>query len=136
MKFRYIKNRLKYGIVIGALYAISGIIIILICKINNNTNGTAYSVGLGILSVAPVSLLISLFEHKNQYLSIKNSILTKHTLFPVSINLKQEISVKKFAGDFTLKTKDKKFIIDTHIINASCLEKLSQELNKYNVTWE
>lgn len=69
-----------------------------------------------------------LFEKRKQYLSIEDGIITKNSLFPNKVNLKEVIQVKEFAGDLKLITKKKEFIINTNIIEPSSLDLLKSKL--------
>ena len=68
-------------------------------------------------------------------MTIKNGILTKNSLIPKKIKLNEIKRIKKFAGDYKLKTNGSEFVIDTQIIDPSSLAELNAELEKLNVEW-
>jgi len=43
--------------------------------------------------------------------------------------------IKKFAGDYILKTDEKELTINTQIIDPNSLAELNAELKKLNVEW-
>ena len=51
------------------------------------------------------------------------------------LNLNELKWIKKFAGDYILKTDEKELAINTQIINPSLLAELNAELEKLNVEW-
>ena len=73
---------------------------------------------------------------KKQYLTISRGILTKNTGISKKINLSEISSIKKFAGDYKLKTSKAELIINTEIIDRNSLTKLNTELEKLNLEWE
>ena len=93
------------------------------------------SAGIGLIGAGFFSLIIYYYEKKKQYLTIKDGILTKNTLIPKNINLNEISRIKKFAGDYKLRTNKTEFIIDTQIIDANSLTELNAELEKLNVEW-
>ena len=88
------------------------------------------SAGIGLIGAGLFSLAIYFYEMKKQYLSINNGRLTRHSLIPRKINLNEIKQIKKFAGDYTLKTDKTELTIDTQIIEKNSLVTLNNELNK------
>lgn len=70
------------------------------------------------------------------YISIKNGVLIMGTLRSKKIHLKEIISIKKFAGDYTVKTKESSLEINTQLIDTKSLNTLLSELQKLPVTWQ
>ena len=88
------------------------------------------------------SLLISLayfgtyfYQRKYKYVIINNGILTINGPFGKNINLDEIKRIKRFAGDYILKTEKKALTINTKIIDPNSLAKLDAELAKLNVEW-
>lgn len=88
------------------------------------------SLGIGQFAASVVMFSIYFYENKKQYLSLKEGVLTKNTLFPIKIKLSEIQSVKAFAGDLKLKTLNREFVIDTQIIDTKSLEELRGILDK------
>ena len=55
--------------------------------------------------------------------------------FGKKLNLIEIKRIKKFAGDYILKTDEKELAINTQIINPSSLAELNAVLEKLNVEW-
>ena len=76
------------------------------------------------------------FYQKNyNYLTIENGIINVNGPFGKKLNLKKIKWIKKFAGDYILKTDEKELAINTQIINPSSLAELNAVLEKLNVEW-
>ena len=76
------------------------------------------------------------FYQKNyNYLTIENGIIKVNGPFGKKLNLIEIKRIKKFAGDYILKTDEKELAINTQIINPSSLAELNAELEKLNVEW-
>ncbi len=84
-----------------------------------------------------IYLSIYIYEKQTQYICITNGILKiNDPIFGKKINLSKLISIKKFAGDYILKTKDKTLEINTQIIEPKSLEQLTKELESLGLKWE
>ena len=74
-----------------------------------------------------------IFENKKQYLTIENGTISRNGLITKKINLTDIIIIKKFAGDYILKTDKTDFKINTQIIEKESLIDLNNELEKLNL---
>lgn len=68
-------------------------------------------------------------------MSIENGILTVNGPLGKKLNLTEIKRVKKFAGDYILKSDKKDLTINTQIIDPNSLAELNAELEKLNVEW-
>ena len=75
------------------------------------------------------------YQKKYKYVSIENGILTVNGPFGKKLNLTEIKRIKKFAGDYIIKTNKKELTINTQIIEPNSLAKLNAELEKLNVEW-
>ena len=76
------------------------------------------------------------FYHKNyKYLTIENGIINVNGPFGKKLNLTEIKRIKKFAGDYILKTDKSELTINTQIIDLTSLNELNSELEKLNVEW-
>ncbi len=89
-----------------------------------------------VLAFALLYLAMILRDHKKQYLTIRDGFLKKNTIPPRKIRLQDVESVRKFAGDYTLKSGDKKLVIHTDWIDSKSLKKLNEILDKYDILVE
>ena len=74
-------------------------------------------------------------KKKHQYLTIENGVLRINGSFGKKINLAEIKRIKKFAGDYILKTSKKELTINTQIIDTNSLAELNAELEKLNIEW-
>jgi len=76
------------------------------------------------------------FYQKNyKYLTIENGIINVNGPFGKKLNMTEIKRIKKFAGDYILKTDKKELTINTQIIDPNSLAELNAELEKLNVEW-
>ncbi len=68
-------------------------------------------------------------ERQKPYLSIENGIIKRNDLWGRSIRLEEVVHIEKYAGDYILKTPEKKLRIDTHLVESSSLEQLEAILS-------
>ncbi len=136
-KIKYAENQLKQSYFLGIFFIISGIILTVVFTIYGgleelNLDGS----GIGLIGGGILALITHYYVKQKQYLTIKNGILIKNSLFPKKINLNQIRRIKKFAGDYTLITENSKLTIDTQVIDKNSLKELNSELEKLEVKWE
>ena len=76
------------------------------------------------------------FYQKNyKYLSIENGTIAVEGPLGKKMNLNEVKQIKKFAGDYILKTDKKELTINTRIIEPNALSKLDAELEKLSLEW-
>ena len=75
------------------------------------------------------------YEYFNQYLTIGNGIIKINSPFGKKMNLAEIKRIKKFAGDYILKTEKAELTINTQMIDPNSLAELNAELEKLNVEW-
>lgn len=128
MKIRFKKKRLYTNLIIGLIWTVLAIITILV-------NNKIRSIHHLYLIIGILYLLNYLFELTNQYLTIENGIIQKSGLFGFGkkVNLNEIIWIKKFAGDYILKTANTKLIINTQCMEEKSLDKLNSILTNLNV---
>jgi len=90
---------------------------------------------IGILT--PTSFIAKYFYQKQKkYLTIEDERIRVNNIFGKGINLNEIQTIEKYAGDYILKTGNKKLKIDTTIIEPTELSNLNSVLEKLNVKWE
>ena len=94
-------------------------------------NWTDY--GWLVLSIAYLSIYF--YQRQNKYLTIENGIIKINSPFGKKLNLTEIKRIKKFAGDYILKTDKSELTINTQIIDPKSLTELNTELEKLNVEW-
>ena len=76
-----------------------------------------------------------IYQYNNHYLKLENNILHEQWWYGKSVALEELISMKKFAGDYILKTKDKTLTITTQILEPKSLEELDTILDELEISW-
>ena len=125
MKIRFTKKRLKHYLIFGILWLLLGTIAV----INDSDNIFSY----GYLIIGILYLATYLFENTKQYLTIENGTISKNHLFPKKINLNEIKRIKKFAGDYILKTDSTKLRINTELIEKNSLKELNSVLENLDL---
>jgi len=86
-----------------------------------------------ILIISFLYLGTYFYEKRNQYLTIKNGIISVNKPFGKKIRLTEIKRIKKFAGDYILKTEKMELTINTKMIDEKSLVELNRELEKLNL---
>jgi len=128
MKIKFKKKRLRVNLILGIVWIVLGTLSIVIDD-EIRWNDYGYLV-VGILYVGHY-----LYDLKNQYLTIENGTIRKNGLYGnwKKINLNEINWIKKFAGDYTLKTEQKELKINTELIDKESLSELNKILTELNL---
>ena len=124
MKIKFKKKHLRAKLLIGLAWVAFGMISL-------ETNESARWTDYGYLVVGLLYLGHYWVDRTWQYLTIENGVIRKNRLygFGGAIALKDLVWIKKFAGDFTLKTQQGDLKIDTDLIDAESLADLNKVLS-------
>ena len=125
MKIRFTKKRLKHYLIFGIIWLVLGITAVIF----NSDNVFNY----GYLIIGILYFGTYLFENNKQYLTIENGIISKNHLIPKKINLNDIKRIKKFAGDYILKTDSTELRINTQLIEENSLAELNTVLENLNL---
>jgi len=128
MKILYKKRRFDYNLTFGIFWLVLSLL-----KIFKQEKFSWFNWGFLILSF--LYLGIYSYEKKNQYLTIENGMISINKLFPKRIRLTEIKQIKKFAGDYILKTDKTALTINTQFIDENSLKELNTELEKLNIEW-
>ncbi len=128
MKIKFKKKRLYAHLILGLVWIVLGIAS-LIFGVGLGWSNYGYSI-IGILYIGHY-----LHDVTNQYLTIENGTIKKNGLygFGKKINLNDINWIKKFAGDYTLKTQTRELKIDTSLIDNQSLVELLRILGSLNL---
>lgn len=128
MKIKFRKKRLIYNLVFSIFYIVIGLDGIIN---QENIRWTKYV----FLIIGTIYLIKSLFEIRNQYLTIENGMIRKNQFlgFIKKINLKDIIQIKKFAGDYTLVTEQTELKINTELIDDNSHDILKHILTELDL---
>jgi len=128
MKIKFKKKRLLAHLLLGMVWIGLGILSIVV---NDEIRWTDYGyLVIGILYVGHY-----LHDLTYQYLTIDNGTIRKNALygFGKRINLNNIYCIKKFAGDYTLKTEQSELKINTDLIDMDSLIELLRILGELNL---
>lgn len=125
MKIKYIKSRIKYNLGFGFLMICVG----LFALYEDHLSALGYIwVFFGALQAGT-----ALYAKKNQYLTINNEKLTKHSIIPKSVEINKIRKVRRFANSYKIETPEKTITIDKGIIENESLFKLEDYFNKLKI---
>jgi hypothetical protein len=125
MKIRFTKKRLKHYLIFGILWLVLGTTAVIF----NSDNIFNY----GYLIIGILYFGTYLFENNKHYLTIENGTISKNHLIPKKINLNEIKRIKKFAGDYILKTDSTELRINTELIEKNSLAELNTVLENLNL---
>ena len=126
MKIKYKKKRNYINLVLGLFWILLGVISLIQ---DDSIRWTDY----GYLLAGTLYIGQYLWDFTNQYLTVENGIIKKNTPFGKKINLNEINWIKKFAGDYTLKTETGELKINTELIEENSLAELNSVLGKLNL---
>ena len=128
MKIGYKKKHLNVNLIIGLFWLIWFFVRVFE---KNEPNWTDY----GWIVIFLMYLGLYFYQKNYKYLTIENGIINVNGPFGKKLNLTEIKRIKKFAGDYILKTDKKELTINTQIIDPNSLAELNAELEKLNVEW-
>ena len=128
MKIGYKKRHLNINLILGIIWLVWFFIGVFG---KEEPNWTDY--GWLVISIAYLSIYF--YQKKYKYVSIENGILSVNGPIGKKLNLTEIKLIKKFAGDYILKTDKKELTINTQIIDPNSLAELNAVLGKLNVEW-
>lgn len=126
MKIHYKQKRFRFNLIFGIVWFVYVVIILTLNK-KFLWNDYIFS------ACALVFFGTYIFEKRNQYLTITETEIRKNSLISKTIQLKDIVSVRKFAGDYTLKSPSKEMKINTAVIEEKSLLKLDKVINGLNL---
>ncbi|MBO0329260.1 hypothetical protein [[Muricauda] lutisoli] len=89
--------------------------------------------GLGLFSLVYFGFYF--YQKQNKYVTIADGYIQINAPFGKKLNLNEVQRIRKFAGDYILKTDKKELVINTKIVDTDSLKDLDNELQKLDVTW-
>ena len=126
MKIRYKKKRLNSNLFIGIAWSIFALLAL-------SYIGDIRWIDFGYLAIAVLYIGQFIYEYRNQYLTIKNGTIWKNGIFRKKIELEKIIWIKKFAGDYILKTDTRELTINTDWIDEKSILELNSVLEKLDL---
>ena len=128
MKIKLKKKHLNINLILGIVWFLFGVMEL---SFSENIGWFDY----GSLVFGVLYFILYFYQKKYQYLTIEDGVLRINGSFGKKINLAEIKRIKKFAGDYILKTSKKELTINTQIIDTNSFAEVNAELEKLNVEW-
>ena len=118
MIVKYRKKFIYKELILGSLFFIFGIFFI--------AEEPESIIRYGFLLLSLLHLVSGFYQLKMPYLKLGNGNITRGGLIPKTISLSEVEKIKKFAGDYTLYTSDKKLKINSELVCKTQLKDLDE----------
>ncbi|WP_421824992.1 hypothetical protein [Flagellimonas oceanensis] len=128
MKIAYKKRQLNVNLILGLVWLTWFFIGIL-------TKEEPGWIDYGWILISLMYLGLYFYQKTYKYVSIENGIINVNGPLGKKLNLNEIKRIKKFAGDYILKTDKNELTINTKIIDPDSQTELDAELEKLNVEW-
>ncbi|TYB78604.1 hypothetical protein [Bizionia myxarmorum] len=79
---------------------------------------------LGFLLAGTLYFIQFVWDVLYQYLNITDNFIRRNGVFVKKIRIKDITDIEKFAGGYTLKTKHKKLVINTNLVDEASISEL------------
>lgn len=128
MRIRYKERSINVNLILGIVWLIFGLL-------HLNYSGGNPWIDYGYLVFGVLYLILYFYQKQYPYVIIENGIINVNGPFGKKLNLIEIKRIKRFAGDYILKTDKMELTINTQVIEPNSLAKLNAELEKLNVEW-
>ena len=128
MKIAFKQRHLNVSLIVGLIWSVWFFVGVFG---KEEPNWTDY----GWIFISLMYLGMYFYQKNYKYLTIENGIINVNGPFGKKLNLTEIKRIKKFAGDYILKTDKSELTINTQIIDPTSLNELNCELEKLNVEW-
>lgn len=118
MKVKYPKSRIQNNFIYGLLMIGVGLFAV---YINRSSIFSYLWVVIGMLQT-----LNALYQKKNQYLTIKEDKVIKHSLIPRCIQISQIRRIRKFGNSYRIEADNCTMLIEKNFIEEESLQELNQ----------
>jgi hypothetical protein len=117
IEIKYNQKQAKFGLFIGLLFLVFGIITIFY-----GTKPAYFSFGIGFVNIA-----FNFYRKYVNYLIVTNGFIKKD--FGLKILIEDIVETKRFAGDYTFKSKSKKIVIDKNAVDKNSIDDIENLIN-------
>lgn len=128
MKLQYKKRQLNFNLIFGTIWFVYFFIKLFLEE-------KLHWIDYGWILISLTYFGSYLYQKKYKYVSIENGVLKVNGPLGKKLNLTQIKRIKRFAGDYIIKTDKKELTINTQVIEPESLVELNAELEKLNVKW-
>ena len=132
LKIRYKEINSKSNKKLSLFYIIGGVVLLSISLFFTDNYNLLLS-----QSIALIFYSINKLTIRKGYATLKGDELRINQLFGKKINLTNVDSIRRFAGDFIFKNRNKEILIlDTQKCNSEDLQLLMKEIDTKNIMWK
>lgn len=117
IEIKYNQKQAKFGLIIGVLFLTLGII-----SLFYGSKPAYLSFVLGI-----VNLVIFFYKRSVNYMTVKDGFIMKDLGSKIPIN--EIIDTRRFARDYTFKSKTKKIVIDKNAVDKDSIKDIENFIN-------
>lgn len=128
MKIAYKRKFLRSNLILGILWSAVGILQVVFGDQPRWLDFMWFILGAAYLGM-------TFYNSRYKYLTIEDGVIKENWPFGKEVALNTILQIRKFAGDYTLKTGGKHLKINTQIIDPQALAQLNRELEKLDVEW-
>ena len=128
MKIKHKRRQLKINLITGIFWLFYFIILL-------NINEKNHWIDYGWILISLMYFINYFYQKKYNYVVIKNGVINVNGPLGKKLNLTEIKRIKKFAGDYILKTDKKELTINTQFIEPNSMVELNAELEKLNIEW-
>lgn len=128
MKIEYKKRQLNFNLIFGILW-LSYFLAQLFLQ------DELHWIDYGWIFISLAYFGTYFYLKKYNYVTIENGSIKVNGPFGKQLNLTEIKQIRKFAGDYILKTDHKELTINTQLIDPNSLTELNAELENLDVEW-
>lgn len=125
MIVKYRRKRIWKELLLGTLFFILGIYF----AVSEPENTFRY----GFILVGLLHLISGIYQLNVPYLRFDNGKVTRSGLISRSISLSEVARIRKFAGDFSLYTAEKKLKINSELVSKDQMKELDELMRSLEV---
>lgn len=129
MVIGYKKKHLNFNLIFGLIWLSAGVLSFFWLE---NSDWIDY----GYFILGFLYLCIFYCKSKYKYLTITNDVIKVNQPFGWKVECKDIKSIKKFAGDYSIKTESKEHTISGELIEPDMAIPLDKALQELDVRWE
>ena len=117
MKIYYTKKRFRHNLIFAIFWTVLGFL-----NLKYDEGNTWLDFGYIFVSLLYWGSYF--YEKRNQYLTIENNMLTKHSIFPKTIAVTEIKRIRRFEGSYKIETSEKTLRINKDVMDVESLYKL------------
>lgn len=129
MKFSHNSKKIYFSLGLGILW-----LVIFVMRVSQN--GQLRPLDFLWLFMSLMYFGLFYYQRTYGYVRIKDGIIEIDGPLGKKVSIGDVKRIRKFAGEYILKTDPKEYRINTQLMEASIKEALTQELEKLDVEWE